>query len=176
MILTLAMPKTIFQGQFLLQMRALRNRSFLSDMVPAIIVYSVVGDMYMRDAPCRMSGYKELCVPYAHPFHVFQSYFCHNPAGQPAFILFGKSQCNVSDRSGYFRIHSGLCFESLCYCGNILNEQAGICDNPGILFIVNDIVGNLTESAAFYNLLIIAGYGSEVLRFLPPVHGIPALP
>ena len=108
--------------------------------------------MYMRMLLVEMSGYKELCVPYAHPSHVFQSYFCHNPAGQPAFILFGKSQCNVSDRSGYFRIHAGLCFESLCYCVNILNEQAGMCDNPGILFTVNDIAGNLTESASLYNL------------------------
>ena len=132
--------------------------------------------MYMGMLLVEMSGYKELCVPYAHPSHVFQSYFCHNPAGQPAFILFGKSQCNVSDRSGYFRIHAGLCFESLCYCVNILNKQAGMCDNPGILFTVNDIAGNLTESLPFTIFAIIAGYGSAVLRFLPPVHGIPALP
>ena len=65
-------------------MRALRNRSFFVGYGPAIIIYPVVGDMYMRMLLVEMSGYKELCVPYAHPSHVFQSYFCHNPAGQPA--------------------------------------------------------------------------------------------
>ncbi len=109
MILTLAMCRTIFKVSSL-QMRALRNRSFLSDMVlPSL---SIGCRQYVYDG-CSLSkclAMNELCVPYAiRP--CIPKYFCHNRLVS-CFHPLWKIPVQCVDRFGYFRIHSGCASES----------------------------------------------------------------
>ena len=63
MILAFGHVKTIFQGQFLADVCTPQPLVFVG-YGPAVIIYPVVGNMYMGMLLVEMSGYKELCVPY----------------------------------------------------------------------------------------------------------------
>jgi len=61
--------------------------------------------MHVRMLLIEVTCDEKLCVPDAHPFHVFKDDACHYTIGQPCFILFGETQRNVSDGFHNLAVH-----------------------------------------------------------------------
>ena len=53
--------------------------------------------MHVRMLFVEVTGNEELCITDVHPLHVFKCDVRHDTVRQTWLILFGKTQCNVSD-------------------------------------------------------------------------------
>ena len=117
----------------------------------AIVVYAIEGDMHVRMFLVEMPCYKELSVPYAHPFHIFKSDTSHSTIRQTWLILFGETQRDMSYRLRHPVVHPRLGIETHGNGFPVLHEQTLVCDNLGILVLVKDIIHHTLKVASLYD-------------------------
>ena len=107
--------------------------------------------MHVRMLLVEVPGDEELRVTNAHLFHVFERDIRHDTVRQSWVILFGKTQCDVSDWFRHFAVHLRLGIETHGDGFPVFHEQTIVCDNFSIFAFIKNVVHHALEVASFYD-------------------------